>query len=308
VLCAAAGDNMDVSLIICTRNRSQQLARCLDSLRRITSGIDWELIIVDNGSIDETPDVARKFIRTASVPTHYVLEPKPGLANGHNAGVAVAHGEILAFTDDDCYPAPDFPDRVRSAFEDPSVGFITGRIVLHDPADHPITTNESVIPLTFDARSYIRGGAVQGANMAFRRRVLLDIGGFDPLFGPGSVFNAEDLDAASRASLRGWKGRYCPEVVVRHHHGRKASDAAPLLKSYWIGRGAYHMKLLLKSHRFLWFARGIYGAFRRWRPHGLPVHEATFWQGVGGAQYAYVYIRQRFRSRTGSQKWDPGRQ
>jgi GT2 family glycosyltransferase len=235
-----------------------------------------------------------------------VLEPRPGLGNGHNAGVAVAHGEIIAFTDDDCYPAPDFPDRVRSAFEDPSVGYITGRIVLHDPADHPITTNESVVPRTFAARSYSRGGDVQGANMAFRRKVLLDIGGFDPLFGPGALFNAEDVDAASRASLSGWKGRYCPEVVVRHHHGRKASDLPALLKSYWIGRGAYHMKLLLKNHRVLWFARGIYGAFRPWRPRGLPAHEAIFWEAVGASQYAYVHAGQRIRPRSGRRKWEAG--
>jgi len=293
---------MEVSLIICTRNRAQQLTRCLDSVRRITSSIDWELIMVDNGSTDETSDVAYEFIRTASVTTRYVLEPNPGLGNGRNAGVAIAHGEILAFTDDDCYPAPDFLDRVRAAFEDPSVGYITGRIMLHDPADYPITINESIIPRTFPPRSYLHGGAVQGANMAFRRSVLHDIGGFDPLFGTGSLFSTEDVDAASRASLVGWKGRYCPEVVVRHHHERKASDAPALLKSYCIGRGAYHMKLLLRSHRFLWFARGIYGAFRRWTPHG----EATFWEGVGAAQYAYICISQRIRPRSGPPKKGAG--
>jgi glycosyltransferase involved in cell wall biosynthesis len=283
---------MDVSLIICSRDRCQQLARCLHSVRGITFDRPWELIIVDNGSMDETPIAVERFISTGSIPTRYVLEPKPGLGNAHNAGLAVARGDIIVFTDDDCYPAPDLLNCVWSAFEDPSVGYITGRIMLHDPADHPVTIRESMTPLTYPGRSFVNVGAVAGANMAFRRGVLLKIGGFDPLFGPGSLFNAEDLDAAGRASAMGWQGQYRPEVIVRHHHGRKESDAPALWKSYGIGAGAYHMKLLLKGREFLWFAQSIYQA----RQRAALSHRMLLWEPVGGIKYLSVCFTHALRT------------
>jgi glycosyltransferase involved in cell wall biosynthesis len=284
---------MDVTLIICTRDRCKQLERCLEAVRNIRFGGSWELMIVDNGSVDETQLTVRHFIATFPVRARYVFEPKPGLGNARNAGLRVAQGKILAFTDDDCYPAPDFLSRIWSSFDGPSVGYITGRITLHDAADHPITIQESETPLTFQARSFIKVGAVAGANMAFRREVLLQIGGFDPWFGPGSHFNAEELDAAGRASSIGWVGRYCPEVVVRHHHGRKAADAPRLWKSYGIGAGAYHMKLLLNGKELLWFVQSVYQFPRRAKIS----RRMVFWEPVGACKYACVYLAHAFCDR-----------
>jgi glycosyltransferase involved in cell wall biosynthesis len=283
---------MDVSLIICTRDRCQQLARCLESVRRIAFDRPWELIIVDNGSTDETAAVVREFIKTADVRAIYLFEPRLGKSKGLNTALETASGQILAFTDDDCYPAPDLLSQVWSAFDDPSVGYISGRIMLHDLSDHPITINESLTPVTFPARSFVCAGCVQGANMAFRRRVLFDIGGFDPLFGPGALFiSNEETEAVGRASAMGWKGEYRPEAVVRHHHGRKAADAAALWKSYAIGRGAHHMKLLLRDHQFLWFARSVYQLRWRYRTSRTTV----LWELVGAAQYAYIYFVETLR-------------
>lgn len=280
---------MDISLIICTRNRYRQLARCLESVRRTTFDRRWELIIVDNGSTDETAPFVREFIKTADFRAIYLFEPTPGKSKSLNTALEAATGRILAFTDDDCYPAPDFLSQVLSAFDDPSVGYIGGRIVLYDPTDHPITINESMIPVTFPARSFVCAGCIQGANMAFRRSVLLEIGGFDPLFGPGALFPAaEEIEAVGRASAMGWKGQYRPEVVVTHHHGRKAADAAALWKWYAIGRGAYHMKLLLTGHQFLWFARSLYQL--RWRYKTS--RTTVLWELVGAAKYGHAYLTQ----------------
>jgi GT2 family glycosyltransferase len=290
---------MDVSLIICTRDRHQQLARCFESLRCIEFDRPWELIIVDNGSTDQTAAVVREFIKTSKVRVIYLFEPYLGKAKGLNIALESASGQILAFTDDDCYPASDFLSRVWSAFDDRSVGYMGGRIMLHDPADYPITINESVTPVTFPARSFIGAGGIQGANMAFRRRVLLDIGGFDPFFGPGASFAAcEDIEAVGRASAVGWKGEYRPDAVVRHHHGRKAADVAALWKTYAIGRGAYHMKLLLNGHEFLWFARSIYQLRWRYRTSRTTV----LWELVGAAKYAYSYLAQTLGSRLGQSR------
>jgi hypothetical protein len=252
----------------------------------------WEVIIVDNGSVDQTATVIRNFIETTSTPVRYVFESKLGKSNALNTALEIAHGQILAFTDDDCYPSPDFLSRVWCAFDDPLVGYISGRIILHDPVDHPITINESTAALTYPARWFVHAGAVIGANMAFRRRVLLDIGAFDPLFGPGSLIEAaEDTDAAGRASARGWVGKYCPDVVVRHHHGRKASDAPRMWKSYGIGIGGYHMKLLLEAHELSWFARSVYQVRSRYNCSRIMV----FWEPVGAAKYARLWLLQILR-------------
>ncbi len=284
---------MDVSLIICTRNRCQQLARCLSAVRCIAFERPWELIIVDNGSVDDTAGFIREFVRTAPFPVTYVLEPRPGLGCARNAGLRNSSGEILAFTDDDCYPAHDFLEQVWLGFRDLSVGYITGRVMLHDPSDSPQTINELKAPLTFPGRYFHRPADVLGANMAFRRRVLLQLDGFDPLFGAGALLaSGEDLDAAGRASAAGWIGQYRPEVVVSHHHGRKASDLTRLRKAYDIGRGAYHMKLLLKGHEFLWFARSLYEVPRRFKWY----RGAVFWEAVGAVKYLYAFLAAVFRS------------
>jgi glycosyltransferase involved in cell wall biosynthesis len=285
---------MDVSLIICTRDRSQQLVRCLESVEAIRFDRPWELIVVDNGSVDHTAAVIQEFVRTASIPSQYVFEPRLGKSNGLNTAIALARGQILAFTDDDCYPAADFLTRIWTAFGDPSLGYVTGRIMLHDPADHPMATNESTTPLTFPGRSFVRSGTVSGANMAFSRKALFDIGGFDPLFGAGSMFPAEDLDVAGRASAIGWKGQYSPEVVVRHHHGRKASDFPGLMTLYGLGTGGYHMKLLLNGE-FLWFVQGIYQTPQRYKMS----RRMVLWEAVGAAKYAYIYLAQALRGRLG---------
>src|ERR1700751_3210293 len=169
---------MDLSLVVCTRNRCRQLARCLEAIGCIVFARPWELIVVDNGSSDETAAALREFAASACFPVRYVFEPKPGLGNARNAGVAMAGGAIVAFTDDDCYPAPDFLARIWSSFADESVGYIPGRILLHDPTDEPMTIRLSTTPLTFAAKSFINAGAISGANIAFRRSVLDKIGGF----------------------------------------------------------------------------------------------------------------------------------
>jgi glycosyltransferase involved in cell wall biosynthesis len=283
---------MDISLIVVTRDRCQQLARCLESVQRIEFDRPWELIVVDNGSTDKTACIVREFIKTANLRATYLFEPMRGKSKGLNTALETASGQIVAFTDDDCYPAPDFLSQVWSALDDPLVGYIGGRIMLHDPADYPITIHESVTPVTYPAKSFVCAGLIEGANMAFRRKVLLDIGAFDPLFGPGALVGAaEDVDAAGRASAMGWKGEYRPEVIVRHHHGRKAADVAGLWKWYAIGIGAYHMKLLLRGHQFLWFARSVYQL--RWRykvSRGM-----AFWEQVGAAKYAYLYFAEIFQ-------------
>jgi glycosyltransferase involved in cell wall biosynthesis len=234
-----------VSLIICTRDRARQLDACLASVAKIRCDLPWEAVIVDNGSCDETRAVARRFFDNNDIRGLYAWEPEPGLSRARNAGLNVSSGEIAAFTDDDCYPAPDLLDRICEIFADPRVGFIGGRILLHDPDDYPLTVNESMETLRFSAGSIVPCAAVQGANMAFRRAALVGIGGFDPALGAGTPFPAEDWDAAARVCSDGWDGGYFPAPAVSHHHGRTATAAASHLRTYHYASGAVYAKLLM---------------------------------------------------------------
>lgn len=287
--------HMDISLIICTRNRCQQLAQCLETVRSITCERPWELIVVDNGSVDDTRRIVEEFISSGRSPlTVYIYEQRPGKSNALNAALANAKGNILAFTDDDCYPSPELLTSIWQVFCNPSVDYMVGRVMLHDLTDDPIAVNELMAPATYPGRSFLSVGLgfFGGGNMAFRRHVLVDIGGFDPIFGPGSRFRySEDLDVVGRASAAGCEGRYCPEVVVRHHHQRKRSDRSAMWKACGIGTGAYHMKLLLTYHEWWWFLKSI----SLLRLHFRISRRMFAWEQVGAVQYAVWWMVRRWR-------------
>jgi GT2 family glycosyltransferase len=121
--------------------------------------------------------------------------------------------------------------------------------------------------------------------MAFRRKVLDQIGPFDPLFGSGAFFPSEDADAIMRASLAGWVGLYEPSMIVHHHHGRKAADIGSLHKSYDIGRGAYHAKLLFMPGAFKIALKAWAGLAKR-----IFVRRSLFYWEMHGA---LKYLRMR---------------
>src|SRR5262245_51141849 len=107
-----------VSLIIASRNRREFLQACLDRVAALRTEVPWELIVVDNGSSDGSGDLVERFLAAGRLVGKLVREPRPGLGRARNAGIAGSRGEILAFTDDDCYPREDFLDRLVETFAD----------------------------------------------------------------------------------------------------------------------------------------------------------------------------------------------
>jgi glycosyltransferase involved in cell wall biosynthesis len=235
---------MRVSLIIATRDRADSLGATLAAVSRIEDP-DWEVIVVDNGSRDHTTVVLSQFDREGRIPLRLVTEPVEGLGRARNQGVAAASGEVLAFTDDDCYPGPDHLARLRAWFQDAGLGFVGGAVVLHDPADLPIKTLTHGELRRITPGSYLPAGRIIGANMALRRSALERIGGFDPLLTTATVPSGEDLDALGRLAADGWTGVYDPALVVRHHHRiRRSEDIPRIARAYDLGRGAYMLKLM----------------------------------------------------------------
>jgi GT2 family glycosyltransferase len=249
-----------LSVVICTRNRFSKLERCVDALLSVTTARDWELVIVDNGSTDGTSEylasIDQKQFNRVHVTTTF--EPKRGLAAARNRGWRTANAGIVAFTDDDCYVSKHYVDSVIQVFEeDLSIGFLAGRILLFDSLDCRITTEESQHRRAFRPRTFIAAGAVQGANVAFRRTILERIGGFDERLGAGTPFPCEDIDAAAAALWSGAIGVYDPRPVVYHHHGRRTGrEARELMRGYDAGRGAYYAKYILKRASRLEYVMG----------------------------------------------------
>jgi len=233
--------------VVCTRNRADKLGAMLDAMQAIRSEHQWELLLVDNASTDGTGKVLEEAVRGMSnARVHNALTI--GLGAARDAAWQVARGELVLFTDDDCYPAPDIVDQAVHLFETrPDLGFAGGRIMLHDPDDARVTIDERSEAEEIAARQFVRAGMLHGANLVFRRSVLEKTGGFDPLLGAGTLFPCEDIDAVAAAIWAGYPGRFEPSIVVRHHHGRKGHEVPRLRKSYDAGRGAYLAKYLLRK-------------------------------------------------------------
>src|SRR5690348_7802361 len=92
---------MDVTIAICTRNRAASLRRMLTSLANmdVPGGTEWETVVVDNGSNDDTPNIIRSFV--GSLPIRHDLEPSPGVSYARNRAAALARGTYIVWTDDD---------------------------------------------------------------------------------------------------------------------------------------------------------------------------------------------------------------
>ena len=201
-------------------------------------------MVVDNNADDQTWDALQEW--RDRLPIQLIRERRPGVTRARNTAFTVATGAIVAVIDDDCYPAPALVDAWISVFADERVDFAAGRIELFDPDDLPVTIKTATDPVWYPPFSYIPPGELHSASMAFRRQVLIDIGPFDPDLGPGSSFRSgDDTELFQRASLLGYTGRYSPEAVVWHHHGRRAADYAALHRSYDIGAGAAYACIII---------------------------------------------------------------
>ena len=277
-----------IALVICTRNRAKRLDAFFESIKRLHCDGPWDLVIVDNGSTDDTGERLKAFADNFAKPVTIITEPRPGLGLARNRGWLATNAPIIAFTDDDCYPDPNFLNDVAAVFADPALGFAGGRILLYDPTDARITIYESQTEELFSPGDFIFCGVIQGANMAFRRQALVDIDGFDDKLGAGTPFSFEDGDAELRALAAGWKGKYDPRSVVYHHHGRKAGiDHETLIRVYDTARGAYFMKCIL-------FMPQRWRCLRNWlrlmkqQPFGQTLREAR-----AALRYCFYQFKQK---------------
>ncbi|BCL37656.1 glycosyltransferase family 2 protein [Nostoc sp. MS1] len=223
--------NNSISIVICTRNRPEQLARCLRSLLNLSQP-PQQIIVVDNAPQDET---TRGIV--AQIPqVQYILEPTPGLSRARNTGIRHATGEIIAFTDDDVEVHPDWCVRLQQAFINPQVLAVTGlmlpaeleteaQYIFHQGSGGSAWDYRAInYDRQFFANMQHRGVPVwrigAGANMAFRRQAFELVGYFDERLGAGASGCSEDSEMWYRILAEGGICRYEPTSVVFHYHRR----------------------------------------------------------------------------------------
>ena len=272
------------SIIICSRNRAAQLENCLDSIREDEMlATAAELVLVDNGSMDETQQVMKAHADQARYPVLVRMEPDAGLSRARNVGLDAASGDLLLFTDDDCYLDPGYIPLAVERFESEDVDFGGGQIILHDERDAYVGYNLFEHRKTLEPGRFIPAGAIQGSSMIFHRRVVEAIGFFDTMLGPGTSFNCDDIDYVARASFAGFTGGLFPELVVRHDHGRRTNrDYRDILRSYDHGRGAYYAKYILD---------GRLSFLVHWLRHSFKPERSMFNELASACRYAMFRVR-----------------
>src|SRR5712691_3446735 len=225
---------MRVSVVIGTYNRAYLLEGTLKALasQEVPNSLKWEIVVVDNNSRDTTAQVVTAFSKTTATPVRYVFEAQQGLSRARNRGIKEARGSIIAFTDDDVLPAPDWIVQIAAAIDRWNAHGVGGRILPRWEASPPrwLTDNRHLLSLVaimdFEASRLLAlpleaRPQVWGANMAFRRELFEAVGEFDPRRGivGKKLSRSEDTDLINRALEHGLKIAYDATLTVFHRIG-----------------------------------------------------------------------------------------
>lgn len=239
--------NRDVSLLICTKDRPDELARCLASIPK-QSLPPVEVIVVDNASAG---DGTRRVVEAAGAT--YVRENRVGLDYARNAAVRAAKTEFLAFTDDDVVLHELWLENLMKAFDRPEIGCVTGLVLpgeLSTPAQLIFETHWGFgrgytrqdfgqdfyrQSASYGAPAWLIGA---GASQAFRRQIFDDIGLFDVRLDMGAAGCSGDSELWNRLLHHGGTCRYEPTAVSWHFHRKEMKGLAKQIRQYMSGHVA----------------------------------------------------------------------
>ena len=273
---------MRIDVVICTWNRCRLLAPTLERLREveIPQNVDWQVIVIDNNSTDNTAATLQGF--AGRLPLRTLFEPRPGLSNARNRAVAEATGDYLVWTDDDVLVDRRWLAAYAQAFERwPTAAFFGGPIepwfegtpprwlaehwrhvahafAVRELGDMPFPFNGSQVPY--------------GANCAFRadvqRRYL-----YDPSLGrrPGASLGGEEVQVMQQMIADGLIGWWVPEARVRHWIPRHRQSLRHL-RHFFRGHGEIRGRRLQTSDGPRWFGRP------RWLWRKALMAEARYWR------------------------------
>ena len=239
---------MQISIVVPTRDRPEQLARCLAAL-----GDEHEVVVVDDGSRDRAA-LSRALDRHPA--TRLVRAPGRGPATARNLGARASSGEVVCFTDDDCVPEPGWAAALAEAAS--AVGSAAGRTLAPAGARPPVLASQAIVEqLTFASLDPARDrlGFAPTCNLAVSRDALGSLP-FDESF-PRAA--GEDRDWSDRATAAGLAPVYAPAAVVVHH--QRLGAAAFVRQQFAYGRGAARYRAADRGRRLA--GPGFYAALMR---------------------------------------------
>ena len=220
---------MTISVIIATHNRAALLDECLAHVERQDLRAGDEVIVVDNGSDDATQAVIATHRARCPVPLQPLFEAQPGKSRAIGRALAIAAGEVLAFTDDDVCVDDDWIAAIRQAMADRAVALVGGPVAprWERPAPRWLRLGDGeygrlAAPLALldygPQEAPLGCRAAIGANLAVRRDVMARVGGFAMHLGKlrGTLRSGEDHDLCDRVRAAGMRTIYCPEARVSH--------------------------------------------------------------------------------------------
>jgi len=201
---------MFVSIIIPTLNGGARIGKCLGALGEQTAGTEAEILVVNDGSRDNTTEVVARYPGV-----RLVTQSNAGPAAARNRGALEARGEIILFTDDDCVPAPGWLAAMTGPFSDPHVVGVKG---VYRTRQNRLVAR--FVQIEYEDKYRLmsdlpRIDFIDTYSAGFRRDRFLEVKGYDTRF---PVACAEDVELSYRMSARGWTMKFIPAAVVYHTH------------------------------------------------------------------------------------------
>lgn len=249
----------EISVVVCTRDRPARVAVCVRQLAR-QEYPSYEIVVVDNAPADAGAVPAVLESLDLCVPVRYMLEVRGGLSWARNAGWRAAKADIIAFLDDDEVPDRYWLAEIARGFSARlKVGCVTGMVLPAELRTEPQQWFEELGGIQpgrgFDQEIFGLGHSQSplypippfgaGANMAFRREVLVDIGGFHVALGAGTpARSAEDTFAFTRTLLAQHTVVYQPTALVLHYHRDTLVDLKKQVYGYSVGTAAFYAALI----------------------------------------------------------------
>jgi len=252
-----------LSVLLATRNRASILQQILDAFCRLQKPASgWKLVVIDNGSTDQTSAVLSSF--TSRLPLRALSEPTGGKNSALNTGLAFVEGDLAVFTDDDAFPHPDWLLELRKAAEaQPTYSMFGGAIVPRWASPPPLWVQwvepGPVYTLTdpLMKEGPIPPFLVYGPNMAIRTALFQSGARFDPSVGPrsSSYPMGSETELTLRLSREGHKAWYVPKAVVEHLiRDEQLCQSWVLKRAIRYGRGRFRQDYMQKYRRYpTWF-------------------------------------------------------
>lgn len=267
-----------LTVLLATRNRSRVFTSVLESFCRLRSpSSGWKLLVVDNGSTDQTSQLIASF--ASRLPLQSVTEPTPGKNFALNAGLAFVEGDLVVLTDDDVFPREDWLIRLRHAADaQPEFSIFGGSVVPHWEIPPPYwiqwADQGAVFAITDPSwrDGPIAPNCIWGPNMAIRSEVFRSDIRFNPSMGPrgSNYLQGGDTELTRRLYQQGHKAWHVREAVVEHFIRKEQMDRGWVMqRAIRHGRGEYRLghaneitsrKLLLGTPRYLY--RKLYNEAR----------------------------------------------